>query len=116
METFLQNRFQTKSTRSLSEMLILSILLRLGKAKLSEIHQTLRNVTADTSTLFFTGQPLKKVLDGFRDLRLIQATQESSEPQYEIVASIKPQVREFEGKLNPLFPRLANVRPFGPQA
>jgi len=97
-------------------MLVLSILFRLGRAKLSEIHQTLREVTTGTSTLFFTGQPLKQVLDGFRDLKLVHANKELSEPQYEILPAIKPQVREFESKLVHLFPRLANVRPQGPQA
>jgi hypothetical protein len=109
--TFLQQRFQSQSTRSLSELLILDIISKLGPAPLSDIHEALRNVTQGSQTLFFVGQPLKKVLERYRDLKQIQVTRQSPEPTYELTASARAQVQQFENQLDQLFPHLRDIQP-----
>lgn len=109
MGTFLQQRFQSPSTRSLSELLILDIIFKLGPANLSDIHKALRDVTQESPTLFFVGQPLKKVLERYRDLKQITVTRQSPEPTYELTPSARAQVQLLEGELDQLFPQLREI-------
>lgn len=109
MSSFLQQRFQLDSTRSISELLILDILSRLGQAKLSDVHEALRRVTQGAETVFFTGQPLRKVLDSYQDLKQVQVIAQSPEPTYQLTPSAATQIRHFEVKLNDLFPELKQL-------
>ncbi len=109
MGGFLHQRFQSPSTRSMSELLILGVISKLGRARLSDIHEALRNVTQDTPTLFFVGQPLRRVLEQYRDLKQVQVTREAPEPTYELTPSARAQVHQFEPELNQLFPLLQQV-------
>jgi hypothetical protein len=109
MSTFLQQRFQSDSTRGISELLILDIVSRLGQASLADVHEALRRVTEGSPTIFFTGQPLRKVLDNYRDLKQVQIVTQSPEPTYTLTPAAATQIRHFEVKLNDLFPQLQHV-------
>jgi hypothetical protein len=109
MSNFLQQRFQSDSTRGISELLILDIVSRLGQARLSDVHEALRLVTDGSPTIFFTGQTLRKVLDNYRDLKQIQIVTQSPEPTYTLTPTAATQIRHFEVKLNDLFPQLQQV-------
>jgi len=109
MPTFLQNRFQSDSTRGISELLILDIVGRLGQAKLSDVHEALQRVTQGSETVFFTGQPLRKVLDNYRDLKQVQIVTQSPEPTYTLTPTAASQIRHLEVKLTDLFPQLQQL-------
>jgi hypothetical protein len=107
--SFLEQRFQSPTTRSMSELLILGVISRLGPARLSEIHQALRDVTQGSETVFFVGQPLRKVLEHYRDLRQVNVTREVPEPTYELTPAARVQVQQLEGELGLLFPQLRQL-------
>lgn len=93
----------------MSELLILGVISKLGRASLSDIHEALRNVTHGAPTLFFVGQPLRRVLEQYRDLKQLQVTREAPEPTYELTPSARAQVHQLEPELNQLFPLLRGI-------
>lgn len=98
------------STKQLSELLVLGIIAKLGKPKLSAVQTAINDATRNSQALFFTARPLSRVLQSYADIDQVRVDRSRPEPSYQLTSKGLAAVKLFRPVLRAFFPDLQAIR------
>lgn len=105
-----KNRQAELRVGDLSEILVLSILCKLGSAEVPQIVAYLRLVTKTGKTPFYVGSSIGQVLKWRERLNEVQEEERNHATTYKITDEGKKTVEQYGSLMLRLFPNLSKVK------